>query len=352
MIIAIDCAKDTTMARIATLKDVARVLNVSASTVARALADSSQISLETKARVRTAAAELGYVAHSAARAVRLGHNSLIGLIIPDVRNEFYGTLAKALAQCCDAAGFQLVLAITEDDSESELRQIRALSEARAAGVVIVPSPKPKRETLALLARAPWVELIRRLEGFDGAWFGIDEEQALRMATRHLIDLGHRRIAYVGGTLDLSTGRGRLAGYESAFTALGIPVPRDLICVGRPRAAFSSEAFEKLWGIADRPTALVTGGARLTAGALDAITRLKIKVPSDLSVVGYGDIPVWGMGLTTVSLPVREIALTCGEYLIRRIRDSAREVDDVDKAPYHMSHTPVLVVRDSTAPPRR
>jgi DNA-binding LacI/PurR family transcriptional regulator len=339
------------MGRAVTLKDVARALNLSASTVARALADSSQISHGTKARVRHTAGELGYVVHSAARAMRLGHSTLIGLIIPDVKNEFYGTLAKALAQCCDAAGFQLVLAITEDDAESELRQVRALSEARAAGIVIVPSPTPRRETLALLSRAPCAELIRRLDGFTGAWFGIDEELALRQATRHLIDLGHRRIAYVGGTPNLSTGRSRFAGYEQAFAEAKLPLLRELVYVGRPRAAFAAQMFERLWSAPARPTAIVTAGARLTAGVLEAVTRLAVRVPEEISVVGYGDVPVWGMGLTTISLPVRDIALACGEYLLRRIREGDRDVDESHSAPYHAIHAPTLTVRASTAPPR-
>jgi DNA-binding LacI/PurR family transcriptional regulator len=197
------------MRREVTLKDIARELDLSTSTVARALADHQHISEQTKVRVRDSAAALGYIAHSAARAMRNGQSTLIGLIIPDVQNEFYGTLAKALAQCFDAAGFQLLLAITEDEPESERRQVRGLSEARAAGIVFVPCPQPRKETLALLERGPWVQLIRKVEGVDAPWFGIDEEAALFQATTHLIKLGHRRIAYVGGTTDLSSRRVRV-----------------------------------------------------------------------------------------------------------------------------------------------
>jgi LacI family transcriptional regulator len=277
--------------------------------------------------------------------MRNGQSTLIGLIIPDVQNEFYGTLAKALAQCFEAAGFQLLLAITEDEPESEERQVRGLSEARAAGIVFVPCPQPRKETLALLERGPWVQLIRRVHGVDAPWFGIDEEAALFQAATHLIDLGHRRIAYVGGTTDLSTGRGRLRGFERAFAEASVPPPRDLIRLGRPRMDFSASAFESLWALSERPTAIVTGGARLSAGVLDMVGRLQLRVPEDISIVGYGDAPWWNTGLSTISLPVRDIALTCGDFLLRRIRGRS---NDASAAVYQATHAPSLVLRSSTA----
>jgi DNA-binding LacI/PurR family transcriptional regulator len=331
-----------------TLKDVARALDLSVSTVARALSDHPQISEQTKARVRSSASSLGYVAHSAARAMRRGHSTLIGLIIPDVENEFYGTLAKALAQCCDQAGFQMLLAITEDDPVSEERQVRALSEARVAGVVVVPSPRPLKATFGLLARGPCVQLIRRVDEIAAPWFGIDEEAALRQATAHLIDQGHRRIAYVGGTLDLSTGRGRLRGHEQAFEAAGLAVPRDLVRLGRPRRDFAAEAFASLWREPDRPTAAVTAGSRLCTGVLETIGKLKLRMPNDISVVGFGDAPWWYTELSTISLPAREIAMACGEFLLRRIRDGRRDVDAAGGPIYQAIHRPSLVLRASTA----
>jgi DNA-binding LacI/PurR family transcriptional regulator len=334
------------MPRETTLKDIAHALDVSISTVARALADSPHISEQTKARVRASAASLGYVAHSAARAMRRGQSTLIGLIIPDVENEFYGTVAKALAQCCEQNGYQLLLGITEDDPSSEERQVRVLSEARVAGIVIVPAPNSRKATRALLARGPWVQLIRQLGAEEAPWFGIDEEAALREPTEHLLELGHRRIAYVGGSLELSTGRGRLKGFESAFRAHKLTVPRDLIRQGRPRMDFAAEAFAELWSLADRPTAVVTAGSRLSAGVLQAMGRMKLQVPRDVSVIGFGDAPWWYTELSTISLPVRELALSCGEFLLRQIRGGRRDGEPV----YQAIHKPTLVLRGSTAPP--
>lgn len=304
-----------------TLKNIAERLNLSISTIGRALADDPQISAATRERVKAVARELGYVAHSAARAMRSGRSTLIGLIIPDIQNEFYGTLAKALAEICANAGFQLVLGITEDDPESEERQVRGLLEARASGLVITASPRPTRETLSLLSRSTCVQLIRRTGQLDAPWFGIDEEAAIRSGTAHLIDLGHRRIGYLGASTTLSTGRSRLAGFERAFSEARLEVPREFVRLGRPRAAFAAQAFESLWTNDEKPTAIVAAGARLTVGLLQAATRLGLVIPADLSVVGYGDAPWWNPSLTTISLPVRDMALSCGEFLLRKIRET-------------------------------
>ncbi len=306
------------MTKPVTLKEIAGKLDLSISTVGRALTDDPQISRPTRERVKAAAAELGYVAHSAARSMRSGRSTLVGLIIPDIENEFYGTLSKALAEVVAAAGLQLVLAITEDDPASEEKQVRGLLEARVAGLVITSSPRPTRETIAMLERSPSVQLIRRIGGLAAPWFGIDETEALRMGTRHLIALGHERIGYVGASTSLSTGRSRLAGYQAALREAGVAELEQLIHVGRPRAAFGSEAFAAMWQAAPRPTAIVTAGARLTVGVLQAAARAGVAIPGELSMVGYGDAPWWNDGLTTITLPVREIALTCGAFLVQHI----------------------------------
>ncbi len=326
------------------MKDIATLLGVSVSTVGRALADRPEISDAMKLRVRVLAEQHGYIAHSAARAMRTGHSSLIGLIVPDIRNDFYSSSAMALAKCCEAAGFQLVLAATQDDPDSELRQVRSFIEARVAGVVIAPSAASRRETMDLLARVPTVELIREVAG--RAWFGIDDRRGIETATRHLLDLGHRDIAYIGGEDRLSTGRERLSGFRSAFQGLGLDAPANLMRLGAPDTAFGESAFADIWSAGAKPTALVTAGADLTAGALDAIGRLGVSVPEDLSVVGFGDAPLlrwWGRGLTTMALPVYDVAFACGNYLLRQIRESLPE----DGPAYRAMHAPTLVVPGST-----
>lgn len=341
------------MAEPVTMKDLADMLGVSVSTVGRSLADRPEISARMKARVRALAEEHGYVAHSAARSMRTGSSALVGLIVPDVRNDFYGSAAMALARCCDEQGFQLVLAATQDDPESELRQVRGLLEARAAGVVIVMTAEPKRETRALLARTAAVELIRETD--DGrAWFGIDDRRGIEAATTHLLGLGHRHVAYVGGHEGLSTGRERLAGFRAAMAAAGLAGDGfgeggGLTRFGQPDAPFGEAAMLDLWAGEQRPSAVIAGGAELTVGVLEAVGRLGIAVPAELSVVGFGDAPWfrrWGPGLTTMALPAYELAYACGGYLLRQIRE--RSKDPAGQARVRAMHSPILAVRGSTA----
>lgn len=333
-----------------TMKDIADMLGVSVSTVGRSLADRPEISEAMKARVRALAEEHGYVAHSAARSMRTGHSTLIGLIVPDVRNDFYGAAAMALAKCCEDAGYQMVLAATQDDADSELKQVRSLVEARAAGMVIALSPSPRRETLALVRRSPSAELIRDVAGGDSPWFGIDDRRGIEAATAHLIGRGHRRIAYIGGQEELSTGRDRHAGFVAAFASHGLAAPTDLVRMGPPDASFAEKAMRDLWSLPERPTALVAAGAELTVGALEAVGSLGISVPAELSVVGFGDAPWfrwWGPGLTTMALPVYELAYACGGHLLRRIE--RRGADPAEPGPrYRAMHSPTLIVRGSTA----
>ena len=130
-----------------TIKHIAQHLGVAASTVARALSQDTRISAATRARVAQAAQELGYVAHSAARQMRSQRSHLVGLVIPDVLNAFYSTAAQAISQSFDEAGYQLVLCISEDRPEVEMRQVRSLAEARVDGIVWVPTARPLAQTI-------------------------------------------------------------------------------------------------------------------------------------------------------------------------------------------------------------
>lgn len=332
-----------------TIKDIALAVGVAHSTVARALADHPHISIETKALVRDAAERLGYVVDSAARTMRGGRSTLIGLIVPAIENDFYAQMAKALADCCRREGFQLLLSITEDDPDAEHHELRALKSARPAGVVIVPTSTPRRESTALLEGIPSVQLIRHIPAFGQDSVTVDDTAALHDATKHLIDLGHRRIAFLGGGEKLSTGASRFAGYRKALSEARIKYDERLVWRGMPRASAAVAAFKDILA-QGKPTAVVTAGALIAQGALEAMDELQLSAPKDLSIVGFGDPPWarwWGKGLTTVSLPVREVAMTSATYLIRRIRDGASAGTP---EPYNAVLKSRLIARKSTAAP--
>lgn len=334
----------------ATLKDIAAEVGLAASTVGRALADHPHVHDETKARVRAVASRMGYVGHAPARVMRGGRSDLIGLVIPNVRNEFYSTAAQAISEVCAHEGFQVVLSLTDDSAERERDHLRSLLAARCAGVIVVPTARIGRETAALLADVPCVQFIRRTRALHAPWFGIDDAAATRLAVEHLVGLGHSAIGYVGGALELSTGDARFRGFCEALAVAGIS-PRAEWCVHGPGDDDAgARATHRILADASPPSALVLAGSRLTVGALDAVRELGIKVPQALSIVGFnerGALGWWGSGVTSVALPVSDIAHACASGLLSRLRRpaSSGEADPPAVAMF----SPCLIERGSTAP---
>ncbi|MEP7329057.1 MAG: LacI family DNA-binding transcriptional regulator [Betaproteobacteria bacterium] len=334
-----------------TIKDIARVVGVAPSTVARALADHPHVHEDTKARVREAAAQLGYVAHSPARLMRGGTSSLIGLLVPDVRNDFYSTAAQAISEGCATAGFQVVLGLTSDSAARELGHVHGLVSARAAGVILVPTARPAKATLVLLERLPHVQFIRRNRSIHAPWFGIDDAASTRLAAQHLLGLGHRQIAYIGGDRRLSTGSERFEAFEKALAAHGLRAQPEYCAHGPGGVAFSATATRQILAQTPRPTALMLAGSHLTVDALEAVRALRIAVPDELSIVGFNDSAAlgwWGAGVTSVGLPVFDIAGACASGLLGKFRQQRNAGDDIPRPPSEAMFAPFLVERGSTA----
>jgi len=331
-----------------TIKDIAQKLDLSASTVGRALADHPRISDETKRRVRAMAGKLGYIAHTPARVMRGGSSHLIGLLVPDIRSTFYSMVAQVLSKCFEEEGFHLALSITDDDRDVEMQQVTELVSARCAGIVLVPSASLRRETLKLLGMTPHVQVLRRVLAL-GDWFGMDEERSMRDATNHLLQLGHRRIAYVGDGI-FPTGVARYDGFRRAFAEAHCAVDEALVALGPPLLKFGGDAVTRFMAQKSPPTGIITSSVLITLGVAEQIMAQKIEVPRDLSFVGFGDGPWqrwWGPGLTTLRLPVEELATGCGLWFLHRLKNPR---DEAKTGPHVAVSHAALVVRGSTGPP--
>lgn len=333
-----------------TIKDIAQQLGLSPSTVGRAIADHPRISRETKERVRLAAEALGYVANTPARVMRGASSRLVGLLVPDVRNSFFSMVAYTLSKCFENEGFHLALSITDDDRDTEMQQVREMVSARVAGIVIVPSAAPRRETLALLKTVPHVQFLRRLPSLRADWFGLDEERALFDATNHLLNLGHRRIGYIGDVI-FPTGKARYEGFRRAISEAKCTIDEGLVELGPATIPFGFEATLRLLERRPSPTAILTASVPVTVGMVDHLETVKIDIPRELSIVGFGDESWhkwWRSGLTTLRLPVAELATSCGLWFIHCLR-TGRPTDS--KEPHVSINQSLFVSRNTTAPPK-
>ena len=329
-----------------TIKHIADALDMNHATVSRALNDHPKVSADTKARVKEAAQALGYVANSGARLMRSGTSRFVGLIVPDIQNEFFAAAAQAMAQRSASLGLQLMLGLSADEPAREQQQLHALRESRVAGVLIVPCSRPTAETVRLLHQVPTVQFLRFQPAIGSIGVRADDQAGIFAATEHLIQLGHRRIGFIGTPRELSTGSQRIAGYLAALERHAIPVDPQGIHLGPAQPQTGHAAVHALVAAADRPSALVVASSRQLLGAMRALQSLRIRLPADLSLVGYGDTE-WFQACTpaisAVSLPVGDMSERATDLLFRLMRPGDEPPPDAGVA----SSPTQLVIRGTT-----
>lgn len=328
-----------------TLKDIAAELNLSHPTVSRALADHDSISEETKARIREVARRLGYVANSSARMLRRGHSDVVGALLPDLTNEFYAAVAQRLADDCSQQGRQLVLSISAGDPQRELSLVRTLIEARPSGLIVALAARPLPETIDYLRGTHCVQFLTVHPALRGPVVTVEDSGGARMAVEHLLKLGHRRIGFVGPSADLPIGEARLRGVRQALKAAGVDLAADLIRLGPSAADFGFEAVQALMDLPQPPTAIYLSTAPLSQGGVRALSLRGIRTPEDLSVVVAGSAvwyDIWPGGLTSVTLPMANLADSASSLVMRRPRKTRKDASDV------VQHSFELVERGSTS----
>jgi LacI family transcriptional regulator len=343
-----------------TLKELSEQLGISPSTISRALSgrDLKRSGARQRAeQIRSMAAQLGYEPNGVARSLKTNSRRIVGLIIPDILNDYYATAATFVQETLSAEGYRVILCATNDDPATEAAYMRALREERVAGIVIVPCPRASssRGNSRVEVQAPTVELVRQgaAQNFDAVL--IDDINAGLQGTQHLINLGHRQIAILTGPTDVSTSQQRLEGYQQALKKAGIPLDASLVRSGPYRRDAACASTLELMDRRQRPTALIATSNELVVGVLQALTQRQIQVPDELSLVGFGNsdwFPLLRPALTTVALPIREMAMVAAHMLLTRIRATDNEGNEAE-----MGTTPVisryqthLIVRDSTRPP--
>jgi DNA-binding LacI/PurR family transcriptional regulator len=292
------------------IKDVAREVEMSTATVSRALRGLPGVSEQTRDRVRETARRLGYVPSPSAAGLASGQTRTVAVIVPWVTRWFFAAVVQGAEQVLRERGYDLLLYNLAGDESARHRVFETSLLTKRVDAVLVLSLKPSPDELARLDKLARPVTIVGAEVPGWATVRIDDEAAARTATRHLVDLGHRRIAYVGGAtegvLDFTAPAARLAGYRGALDDGGLSHDRALEADGEFSVAGGTRVGRELLERADRPTAVFAASDEMAIGVLRAARELGLRVPEDLSVIGLDDHEMAEIfDLTTVAQPVLE-----------------------------------------------
>lgn len=332
-----------------TIKDIAQAAGVSPSTVSRALNDSPLIREETKARIRQIAASLGYERNELARGLVKGSSGVLGLLVPDITNPFFAEITKGVEEVAHERGFGVVLCTTEGEPAREETYLRLLRRKRVDGLVIasVTLDDPHLEELQRF-RIPFVLVSRLAERVEAPYVVVDDRKGGRLAVEHLVGLGHKKIGFIGGPANVHSSRDRMEAYREVLEERGLSVRRNWAVF----ASFTQEAGftvgKRMLSKQDRPTAVFAANDLIALGVMQAAEELGLRIPEDLSLVGYNNIAYAALPriqLTTVAQPMRKMGQIAGEFIIDVLEGRRAAV-------LSLRLSPTLVIRRTTAPPRR
>ena len=302
------------------IKDVARTVGVSTATVSRALRGLPRVSEETRCRVLQVAAELDYVASPSAASLATGQTRAVGVVVPFVTRWFYGGVVQGAEGLLRDAGYDLLLYNLGGDRETRRRVFSTHLSRKRVDVVLVLSLSPTQEELT------WLRKLDRPVAVVGAtvpgWssVGIDDQETAHIAMQHLLALGHRRIGYIGGSLedqlDFAAPLDRLLGYRQAMSSAGLHAQPDWEVVGDFTVRGGLEAMRLLLEAELGLTAVFAASDEMAVGAVHAIREAGLRVPQDMSVIGIDDHEMAEFfELSTVAQPVHEQGRLAAELLL-------------------------------------
>jgi LacI family transcriptional regulator len=325
-----------------TIIDVARLAGVSVSTVSKVINDRYGVSSETYDKVMDIVSDLGYESSLVASSLRRQSTNVIGILVPEFE-PFSTELLKGISSAAEGTGYELLAYsgnLEHNQVGWERRSLSRLAGTLIDGAVIVaPTATVTDATIPVVAVDPHT-------GRTGpSTVEADNVGGARAATQHLIELGHRRIAHVRGRTDLVSAQLREQGYREALEAAGIPFDPELVRVGGYRAAETTDAARELLTLPERPTAVFSANDLSAIRVLEIARELGLRVPEDLSVVGFDNVPEAANAvpaLTTVAQPLHQMGAEAVRLLLELLAGVTNEE--------HLLLPATLVVRASTAPP--
>jgi LacI family transcriptional regulator len=275
------------------MKDIARDLGVSVVTISKVLRNHPDVGAETRERVLARVRELDYRPNLAARSLVTGRSYLVGLVIPDLLHPFFAEIAKSLSDALRKCGYYLIVSSSEEDPELEEQEINQLLERRLDALIVASC----RSTVDLFFRienqkTPYVLIDRSLPGLSANFVGVDDEAAGALATEHLIDIGCKRIAHIGGP-ETSPGIGRKEGYKRVLSQSGLSVVEDYIVTKRKgdveTKQHGEEAMRQLLNLKPRPDGVFCFNDPMAMGAMNHVFDQRLRVPEDIALIGCGNL---------------------------------------------------------------
>jgi LacI family transcriptional regulator len=308
-----------------TLLDIAADAGVSRATVSLVIRDVPSVAASTRKRVQKSIKRLGYIYHRGAASLRMQQSHAIGLIVSEITNPFFAEVIVAIEDRLATEGLVTLLGNTSEDHAKETRLLKTMREFPADGILICPAIGSSASSAAMtLGNLPTVAFARRAPGLDYA--GVDYVQGALLAVEHLCSLGNRRIAFIGGDPDLSTGHERIEGYQRALSRLGLPFDSCLVLPASPTRRGGYDSVRRLLQIENRPTAALCFNDVVALGVIEALQHSGVRAGKEFGVVGFNNVPDAALslpGLTTVDTSPRQLGESAAELLLKRIaqRDS-------------------------------
>ena len=336
-----------------TIRDVAQAAGVSITTVSHVINGTRYVSDEVAGQVRRAMDELGYRPNVVARSLRSGKTRTIGLLLPDSSNLFFAEVSRVIEDVSFQNGYSLIICNTDDNPIKEKSYLDTLLEKQVDGILFISASSTSLNIQGIAQNGPPVVVVdREFDGLQADTVLVDNQLGGYLAARHLIQLGHRRIACISGPSERNPSADRLTGFRKAMGEAGLVVDENLFLRGDFRYQSGERCMHELVGLGRPFSAIFVCNDMMAIGAVKAAHNLKINIPRDLSIIGFDDIPLAeaiSPSLTTIAQPYAEMATTATQLLLKRLDESRQR----------QPHSPVervvlqpgLLVRESCAPPQ-
>ncbi|MEU6814915.1 LacI family DNA-binding transcriptional regulator [Streptomyces sp. NPDC046860] len=314
----------------ASIKDVAAAAGVSVATVSRVLNAHPSVSAEARSRVLAAVAALGYRPNAVARSLRTDQTHALGLVIGDVLNPYFTELARSVEEAARDLGYSVIIGNADERPDLQDHHVRTLLDRRIDGLLVSPAPGDSPLLLdAASAGTPVVFVDRWIPGAEVPVVRADGRRAVRDLVAHLHGLGHRRLAIIAGPAGTTTGSERVSAFRDAMAAYGLPLAAEYIGHGDFQAASGRRVTERFLALPEPPRAVFAADNLMALGALDAIRAHGLRVPDDIALAVFDDIP-WFVHteppITAIAQPTGDLGRAAVRALVDRIEGrTARSV---------------------------